>query len=144
MRYRKLRISWSVACVIACVLLIVLWVRSYWWADFCEKSFSTYWFKMESFCGQSVFKYGHIENEPWRLRSYPTDEMVSQDFLRERGIPKFELGRGVLLVPYWSLSGLAAFLAAFPWLPFKRFSLRTLLIATTLVALVLGLIVWLR
>ena len=33
MRFRKLRIAWSVACLIACVLLIVLWVRSYWWVD---------------------------------------------------------------------------------------------------------------
>src|SRR4051794_10959899 len=33
MRFRKLRIAWSVMCLIACVLLIVLWVRSYWWAD---------------------------------------------------------------------------------------------------------------
>src|SRR5712671_2831573 len=33
MRFRKLRIAWSVACGIACVLLIVLWVRSYWWFD---------------------------------------------------------------------------------------------------------------
>ena len=32
MRFRKLRIAWSVVCGIACVLLIALWVRSYWWA----------------------------------------------------------------------------------------------------------------
>ena len=31
MRFRKLRIAWSVGCGILCVLLIVLWVRSYWW-----------------------------------------------------------------------------------------------------------------
>src|SRR3954454_24663816 len=30
MRFRKLRIAWSVGCAVACVLLIVLWVRSYW------------------------------------------------------------------------------------------------------------------
>ena len=30
MRFRKLRIAWSVICSIACVLLIALWVRSYW------------------------------------------------------------------------------------------------------------------
>ena len=29
MRFRKLRIAWSVACGIAAVLLIALWVRSY-------------------------------------------------------------------------------------------------------------------
>jgi hypothetical protein len=33
MRFRKLRIPWSVAWGIACVLLVVLWVRSYWWSD---------------------------------------------------------------------------------------------------------------
>jgi len=30
MRFRKLRIAFSATCLIACVLLIVLWVRSYW------------------------------------------------------------------------------------------------------------------
>ena len=29
MRFRKLRIAFSATCLIACVLLIVLWVRSY-------------------------------------------------------------------------------------------------------------------
>jgi hypothetical protein len=33
MRYLKLRIAWSAFCCIACVLLIVLWVRSYWQRD---------------------------------------------------------------------------------------------------------------
>src|SRR5262245_24453789 len=33
-RYRKLRIAWSAVCGVVCLLLIVLWVRSYWWADF--------------------------------------------------------------------------------------------------------------
>src|SRR4026208_580489 len=33
MRFRKLRITWSVVCGIACLLLIGLWVRSYTWAD---------------------------------------------------------------------------------------------------------------
>jgi hypothetical protein len=33
MRFRKLRIAWSVCCAIACVLLIALWERSYSWSD---------------------------------------------------------------------------------------------------------------
>src|SRR6476620_2501344 len=33
MRFRKLRIAFSATCLIACVLLIVLWVRSYWWYE---------------------------------------------------------------------------------------------------------------
>jgi hypothetical protein len=33
MRFRKLRIAVSATCLIACALLIVLSVRSYWWFD---------------------------------------------------------------------------------------------------------------
>ena len=33
MRFRKLRIAFSATCLIACLLLIVLWVRSYWKSD---------------------------------------------------------------------------------------------------------------
>src|SRR5262245_14496481 len=33
MRFRKLRIAWSVGWGLACVLLIALWVRSCWWCD---------------------------------------------------------------------------------------------------------------
>src|SRR4051794_30713435 len=33
MIFRKLRIAWSVGCGIACVLLMLLWVRSYWWGE---------------------------------------------------------------------------------------------------------------
>ena len=33
MRFRKLRIAWSVGWGVACLLLIALWVRSYWWVE---------------------------------------------------------------------------------------------------------------
>jgi hypothetical protein len=33
MRFRKLRIAWSVSCIVACVLLIAFWMRSYWRSD---------------------------------------------------------------------------------------------------------------
>jgi hypothetical protein len=50
--------------------------------------------------------------------------------------------------PLWTPVVIGSLLAAAPWiLPLsrlRRFSLRTLLIATTLVAVVLGLVVWLR
>jgi hypothetical protein len=44
-------------------------------------------------------------------------------------------------LPYWLWLPLLSIVGAIPWLP-SRFSLRTLLIATTLIAFVLGLIVW--
>src|SRR3954467_10005590 len=33
MRFRKLRIAWSVLCGLACILLIVMWMRSYYWNE---------------------------------------------------------------------------------------------------------------
>jgi hypothetical protein len=44
----------------------------------------------------------------------------------------------------WLVVMLAGALPVVPWLSLKRFSLRTLLVATTLVAVVLGIVVWLR
>jgi hypothetical protein len=46
-----------------------------------------------------------------------------------------------LFIPHWILPLLAVAPAALPWRS-SRFSLRTLLVATTLVAVVLGLIVY--
>jgi hypothetical protein len=48
-----------------------------------------------------------------------------------------------LCMPHWVLAIAPATLAAVPWFRF-RFSLRTLLITTTLAAVGLGLMVWLR
>jgi hypothetical protein len=48
-----------------------------------------------------------------------------------------------LAIPYWLILACTTTLAALPWLRWsKRFSMRTLLIALTAVAVVLGLIVW--
>jgi hypothetical protein len=48
----------------------------------------------------------------------------------------------LFFVPYWCPVCLSVLLATSPWFSMpRRFSLRTLLIATTLVAVVLGLIV---
>ena len=139
---RYVRITFSATCLIACVLLIVLWVRSYWWADFCEGSIWSHWLKVESFGGQFVIKHYFFEDSGWSLHSYPIEEMVSKEFMTGRGLPTFELGPGLLLLPYWFLVLSCAVGIAVPWFSY-RFSLRTLLIAMTLIAVVLGLIVWL-
>ena len=57
-----------------------------------------------------------------------------------RGYPQTDFN-----VPYWIPAIIFAAAPAALWIPWsKRFSLRTVLIATTLVAVVLGLIAWLR
>ena len=49
----------------------------------------------------------------------------------------------IVIVPDWFFIGVAAVLSAAPWIRWSnRFSLRTLLITTTVVAVLLGLVVW--
>ena len=66
MRFRKLRIAWSVMCLIACVLLIVLLVRSYWRMEVWSRNGEL----ICSFHGE--LSYVNVEpglvrsNEPWR------------------------------------------------------------------------------
>ena len=55
MRFRKLRIAFSVLCAATCVLLIVLWVRSYWWIDQIVGTFGT---TVDRVTGEAGDKYG--------------------------------------------------------------------------------------
>jgi hypothetical protein len=157
MRFRKLRIAWSVGWGIACVLLVVLWVRSYWWCDQICKDISPalytlcystegeielYWYPdpnevSKNGTGWQVF---HVPGEDWsRLNGYMTAlDRVNGGFPTRN----FEFTKHGLKIPIWFLSLVAAASAAVPWLSW-RYSLRTLLIATTLVAVVLGTIAWL-
>jgi hypothetical protein len=87
----------------------------------------------------------------------PTDFLKLESFDAESGYAKsviqdtawgfYILGMHdwYVLVPHWFLALLTATISATPWIRWsRRFSLRTLLIATTFLAVVLGLIVALR
>jgi hypothetical protein len=150
LRYRKLRIAWSVGCAIACLLLVVLWVRSYWWSDklwridsnarytSVSSTLGTIQFAcMESQAGASQ-GWNYLQN----AHAKPSTPRWRYAFGKFEWL--FFQGNFVLSFPCWlPILFLAAAGPAPMWLRW-HFSLRTLLIATTLVALVLGLIVWLR
>ena len=120
MRFRKLRIAWSVVCGIACVLLIAWGLRSYSREIFI--SLRGHWIG---------FYHGTIMIDAYRPNL--------------RGTGWIPVGEGFRF-PHWFLILVFGTFAITPWISSLRyrFSLRTLLIATTLVAVVLGLIVWLR
>ena len=165
MRFRKLRIAWSVVCAIACVLLIVSWVRSQSLYDAVSwRSGKGMYYSLMSQYGHLTvvngfnpndyssgthFEIGHKALNPFV--DSPTEPTLSGilglRWYSSHGVRAFrEL---ILAVPHWFVVLLSAALAVVPWIPSLknlnwRFSLRTLLIATTLVAVVLGLIVWLR
>ncbi len=144
MRYRKLRIAWSVFWGLACVLLIVLWVRSWSIQNPADTYYGDDW--IHKVPGERLFKIFSNRSGVrlmtaswaggWRLPVLEDDRTV--------------IGFGVLRgptslyvrVPHWFLVSLTVLFATSPWFPWSRqFSVRTLLIATTLVAVVLGLIV---
>jgi hypothetical protein len=129
------------------VLLVVLWVRSYWKLDVVDVAD---WYEIDSVCGEIlVMKYDSAIalGDPWSYFSFvTTDEMAGGDWRTTLGFKRADtpVGWGIVF-PHSFPIFVLVLIAGIPWLKqFQRFSLRTLLIATTLVAVVLGLIVWLR
>jgi hypothetical protein len=157
---RYLRIAFSATCLVACVLLVVLWVRSYWWTDWFHIQTRTGLIQLQSMRGRlkctvstpSPQKMSH----PWAFSHYwignrPSQVMATWDadtpfWALVRYDPAFKTPTHVSTIPTWFAVLLSASLAiaTSAWIRHLRwrFSLRTLLIATTLVAAVLGLIVW--
>jgi hypothetical protein len=136
-RFRKMRIAWSVAWILLAVLLCVLWVRSYRYYDVGTGG-------ILSMRG-NLYITQMLEIQPL----YASTDKVAQTMLGTRAFPAADYLMNPIdafTIPLWFLVALSASLAPLPWLRWdrrsKRYSLRTLLIATTLVAVVLGLVVW--
>ena len=134
---RYLRIAWTVFCGIACVLLIVLWVRSY------QKSglfvISRHAVVLTSGEIRIDRRWTSYTAPSGSWRTKPGDDISSLWATKEK---TFDLVTGGISVPFWLVTILVLALAALPWLSW-RFSLRTLLLAMTLVAVSLVVIVWL-
>ena len=156
MRFRKLRIAWSVGCAVACVLLIALWVRSYQYAiaSYNGPKFGTFSAGVTSISGVFILRVNvekdndaFLIGDQWKISELDADQWRS--LVGETELPwsriwgMFGYENGAITTPYWFDAILLASLAAVPWIRWsKRFTLCTLLIATTIIALVLGAIVW--
>jgi hypothetical protein len=152
MRFRKMRIAWSVGCAIAFVLLIALWVRSYWrvehilWNSKAESLCVSIYpgqVSIESINGAVLMPLG------WSYVVFP----ISRDDSTSDDEPRTIFGFGwqtdddsiTAYIPFWFPAltcTVFGWFAIVPPPPVKRFSLRTLLIATTLVCILLGLVVY--
>jgi hypothetical protein len=136
MRFRKLRIAWSVFWGLACVLLIALWVRSYFHLDRLSQFSAGRYSGIESTYGSiACWQEDSSSNDrPWQFSTYKPMILAQFEYVHtKRGF----VIRSPTLVPILVIG----LLGGIPWIP-SRFTLRTLLIATTLVAVVLGLIAW--
>jgi hypothetical protein len=103
----------STVSAIACIALIALWVRSYYYAEWTIIPGVRIW--LSSFKGKMGF--------------HARPDSPFPPFVRVEGIP------------YLLLVLLAGSLAALPWVRWsKRYSLRAMLIISTLIAVVLGMV----
>lgn len=141
---RRLRIAASVFFALLTAAICVLWVRSYWWSDTIHFSAGhSSGGLSESHTGDIVVVHSDVPDD-WLWISEPVYPMLSEppwdtwEFTVDDGMTTIRF-------PHWFPALAFGILAASLWIPlryFARFSLRTLLIATTLVAVVLGLGVW--
>ena len=156
----NLRVAWSVACGVVAVLLCVLWVRSQSIYDAIGRhSKSSMYYSLSSQYGHITFVKGNNPNITTAGVNYSIGHKALEPFVGSPSEPKLSGLMGlhwysshgtrafrefILAIPHWFAFLLSATAAAVPWVRqiTFRFSLRTLLIATTLVAAALGLIVW--
>ena len=140
MKYRKLRIAWSAACGILCLLLIVLWVRSYMGIDG-HPSLRLASSQGRLYVNQSVsLQSVYVPNYSGQI--YMTPHVGGFITFTPKGI-RLQFLRPTWGIPYWAITSVMIIVGTTPWLPW-RFSLRTLLIAMTLVAVALGLVATLK
>jgi len=149
MKYRKLRIAWSAVWGIVCLLLVALWVRSYRAYDIVTHVKPGFVINTVGSNGGTLY-VAHttlpsnlrFAGPGWQFRSAgpPLGWRYGSAVVGE--VPSmFEFKNGLIRLPYFLLIALSAAAVAVSWLPWQ-FSLRTLLIATTLVAVGLGWIVY--
>jgi hypothetical protein len=155
MKYRKLRIAWSVAWGVVAVLLCTLWMRSYSRFDTvsCEDSVPPHQvdYALTSSGGHVFFhsfkmRSSHPAGRLWEVREGPARQIewgnTTAGFKWFRD--SIELS---VVASHWFFVLVASSLAIVAWMIpriIPRFSVRALLIATTLVAMGLGVVVWLR
>ena len=143
MRIRNLKIILAAVSILACVFLIALWMRSYWWLDtvICYRGGN--WYQVDSAWGAlraTVMKNVGVSNG-W---------FHSCKRLEENHFAIFSFGwdgglQGPVFTAYcshWLPAILPAIVVAFICRKL-RFSLRVLLLATAAIAMMLGFAIYL-
>jgi hypothetical protein len=143
LKCRNLRIAWSVGCGIVCLLLATLWVRSYYRTDLLVGPW--YWggsFNFASMQGQVGLAVMPAATLSFGVVRDPSDRLfVNPEYGSRLGFRYSKNAvRHKVVIPYWFLVCATLPLTFVPWIR-TRFSLRTILIGLTLVAVALGMVV---
>ena len=162
MRFRSLRIAWSIAWGSLAILLVVLWSRSQNWLDFVSGPApgnrtvavgtmpgTIAFAEIDSSWNPHVFNRWEWRSETMEVlqdlrrdsqaSGASVDHFTSEDFHKV-----WSIGQGnIKTIPILWTIALSIALAPISLIPWSsRFTLRTLLVATTLVAAMLRLIVY--
>jgi hypothetical protein len=125
---KYLRIAITALSLTACVLFVALWVRSY-------RSGDRIYPKGSDFNVGFVSNHGRIV-----IHRFANPSFLPFDYPPGPGEWEFIVSHRLLVTVTGIIAAVGAVVAV-PWLPWPhRFSLRTLLIATTLVAVALGIV----
>jgi hypothetical protein len=149
MRFRRTRIATSVFFGVLSLILLMMWVRSYWYFDQVRHSVNGATYAgIDSMVGRIRVSSQTLGNH---LPSFTGHSSIDLRDLPQRQpkSPTFSWivthsGRTMITFPHWLPLVVTAGIATICWLPIdRRCNLRTLFLATTLVAVLLGLGVWL-
>lgn len=155
-RYERivLRSSVSVVFGFICLLSVVFWIRSYTWRDRLVVPLSeTRYCRIDSDRGKFQFaSYGPNMGEMTFSVTALSHRDISEAWNRFMNVPepgpgeqwrweRTTTGRFFIHAPHWFVVGIALVFTAMPWLRW-RYSLRTILVAITLLATTLGLWGW--
>jgi hypothetical protein len=149
---RGLWYVWVCLCFLPCVVVTVQWVRSYWWSDLARTSVRQW--PIEIVSGDGRIKFTRVDLTIGLYQSfatYPSDRSEAHTINRHLWNYPSVLGLGVvrrfdpaILLPYWFLSASCfaiGIVLTRRWS--TRFSLRALLMWTTLVSVAMGFFEWL-
>lgn len=148
---RKLRIAVSSFFGVLTLLLVGMWVRSYWLSDVVNSPVPgnmCFFVRSQGGCLTILMLKRHMHPN-WPTGFIWTEHPASVD--RQQGVtpanwgyfPSPGSGDWTLVIPQWFLAVLMATIGIAPWaVQLNQFSLRSLFIGITLPAMVLGLAVW--
>src|SRR5262245_45683102 len=131
--FRGLRIAWSVGWGILCLLLVVLWMRSYWRIDILEMQSTRRLCKVSSGDGSVAIGVEHqLRNPSLGLQLYSPQVICGFEMDGVPTVPSQQWYVGLLdfdwtsnedgrylVIPYWFLALLSGTFAALPWLPWR-------------------------
>lgn len=141
-----LRIGFSASCAIVCLLMIAAWVRSYTWADgFFLRLVPSGHIQVHAGDGRMCIWLERQPIDRW-FSSHSrliTEKLPAPD--DENRIPWLDIYAFPNLIriytAHWLFTVVAGTLAIIPWCP-RKLTLRGLFVVMTVIAMVVGVIVW--